>query len=199
MESEQIDEVVVESSTVPVRRGRGNPNLHLAREKALETKRKMAIISKAKREAARQERDAEYAKALEVLNGPAKKVLEEEDDESVPEETAEKLPVSKKAKKPTKVIEITDSSSSESDVEESSDEDVQVVRVVRKKKEKAPPAPKKKKKAKRIVEESSEDSDEDERRLGGQVARDMLRRRVLEKEMENSIRRLVPTFSGWSK
>ncbi len=198
MENEQINEVVVESSNVPVRRGRGNPNLAAAREKALETKRKMAIITKAKREAARQERDAEYAKALEVLNGPAKKVVGEDDD-SVPEETAEKLPVSKKAKKPTKVIEITDSSSSESDVEESSDEDVQVVRVVRKKKEKAPPPPKKKKKAKRIVEESSDDSDEDERRLGGQVARDMLRRRVLEKEMENSIRRLVPTFSGWSK
>jgi hypothetical protein len=180
---------------VPVvaKRGRGNPRLAEARELAHEARRKQGAITKAKKLQAKQERDAEYAKALEFLNGPEKPAKKEEVLEEKPKAKKEK---GAPRKTRVKTIEISDSSSS-SESEESSDSDgsIDVVRVVRKKK---PPPPPKKKKSKIRVESESDEEDEevDDTRLAGQVAREMLRKRVLERAATDAIRRLVPNYKG---
>lgn len=184
----------VEVPTV-AKRGRGNPRLAEARELAHEARRKQGAITRAKKLQMKQERDAEYAKAMDFLNGPEKKeVLEDKP----------KVPKEKGAPRKTRVktIEISDSSSSESEESSDSEGSIDVVRVVRKPKsktKKAPSPPKKKKKAKLRVESSESDDDDeevDDTRLAGQVARDLLRKRVLERAATDAIRRLVPNYKG---
>ena len=188
-DSENIETTEVPQVETKVKRqgkGGGNPNLAEARLKAHEARRQQGIISRAKKAQAKAERDAEYAKALQFLNGP--------------EKTTEGKEVKKVKKGKTKVIEITDSSSSSSESDSDSDESIDVVRVVRKPKKKPPPPPKKKpKKSKRVVSDSedSEDSEDDTERLAGHVARDMLQKRVLQKAADEAIRRLVPNFRGF--
>ena len=171
-----------DSSVVLPKKRAGNPNLAQAREMAMEAKRKNAVITKAKKLQVRQVKEQEYAKALEVLNPPTPVV-----DVVVP------------PRKKKKVIEISDSSSDEESGDSDSDESIEVVRVKRSKAPPPPPKTKKKSKVtKRKVVSSEEDDDgETNRVLGGTVARDILRRRVLEKETTDAIRRLVPNFVGF--
>ena len=168
-----------DSSVALPKRRAGNPNLAQAREMAMEAKRKNSVITKAKKLQLKQVKEQEYAKALEVLNPPTPVV-----DVVVPH------------RKKKKIIEISDSSSDEE--ESDSDESIEVVRV---KRSKAPPPPKTKKKSKvtkrKVVSSEEDDDGETNRVLGGTVARDILRRRVLEKETTDAIRRLVPNFVGF--
>lgn len=168
-----------------------NPQFEAARAKAHEERRKLGAISRAKKLEAKQQRDAEYERAMKVLGGVK--------EEPVHVEPEPKLPVSKpraKAKK-KKVIEIEQSSSESDescDTDASSDTDgsIEIVRVRRKKA--APPPKKTVRKKKRVVSESSEEEDNKEISLGGKVAREMLRQRVLKQATEDVIRRLVPYY-----
>lgn len=173
--------VVQENADNVAKKPSRNPNFQAAREKAWEARRKQGVISRVKKEQAKAERDAEYAKALAFLNG----VVEPEPEVVQPE------PVKKKVRTKTKVIELSDSSSSESDSD--SDSSIEVVKVVRK--PKAKPT-KSKPKKKKVVTSSSSDESDDDVRLGGHVAREMLRRRVLQKSADEAIRRLVPSWRG---
>lgn len=173
-----------------------NPNWEAARLKANETRRQLGAIARAKKLQAKLERDEAYKKALEVLS-PKTEPIEKS------EEIVEEPVVVPKKKPRTKIIELSDSSTSEEESE--SDDGYDVVRVVRKPKAKTKAIPKKSKTKtkKKIVESSSEsDSDSDEdadtKKLSGQVARDVLRRRVLEKAQNDAIRMLVPNFRGFS-
>jgi hypothetical protein len=176
-----------------VKRGRGNPRLAEARLKAHEARRQQGVISKAKKAQAKAERESEYQKALEFLNGPEKKEKVVEEEPKAP-----KAPKEKGGPRKTRVktIEISDSSSSESEESSDSDGSIDVVRVVRKPKTKKPPPPKKKKSKVRVESEESEEDEEDNTRLAGVVARDLLRKRVLEKAATDAIRRLVPNYRG---
>lgn len=154
------------------KRGRGNPNLAAAREKALETRQKKALVTKAAKLQKKQVFEEEYAKAKQFLEP-------EPQPEPKPEPT-----VAKTRKTRTKVIELTDSSSSsssssEEDGDDDSDSTIEEVRVVRKPK---PPKPKR---------PSHEDMS-----LTGAVARDMLRTKLFKDAEESAIRMLFPNWRG---
>lgn len=174
-----------------------NPNWEAARLKANETRRQLGAIARAKKLQAKLERDEAYKKALEVLS-PKTEPIEKS------EEIVEEPVVVAKKKPRTKIIELSDSSSEEEESE--SDDGYDVVRVVRKPKAKPKAVPKKSKtktKKKKIVESSSEsdsesDEDADTKKLSGQVAREVLRHRILERAQNDAIRMLVPNFRGFS-
>lgn len=172
-----------------------NPNWEAARLKANETRRQLGAIARAKKLQAKLERDEAYKKALEVLS-PKTEPIEKS------QEIVEEPVVVAKKKPRTKIIELSDSSSEEEESE--SDDGYDVVRVVRKPKAKPKAVSKRTKtKKKKIPQSSSEsdsesDEDADTKKLSGQVARDVLRRRVLEKAQNDAIRMLVPNFRGFS-
>ena len=191
-EKDVSEDVCEQEQEVNTAKKSRNPNFEAARAKAHEERRKLGAISRAKKFAARQQRDKDYQEALKVLNGGG--VQEEPVHvEADPEPVVAKS----KTRKNKKVIEIEQSSSSDEQDEQSSDSDssIEVVKVRRKK---AKPAPKKKVK-KKVVEtesDSSEEEDDKEMSLGGKVAREMLRQRVLKQATEDVIRRLVPYYRG---
>lgn len=197
-ETVHVDENLQETAV----KKRGNPNFAEARKKAHEARRKMGVISRAKKEQAKQEREEEYRKALEFLNGPEKVAAEEEVTKEVEEEVTKEAKKPKKAKKAprTKIIELTDSSSSDEDSSDT-DSDYDIVKVVRKSKpSKTKPKSKSKRKPPPPSSDSDSDSDDDDddTRLAGSVARDMLRKRVLHNAADEAIRRLVPGFKGFT-
>lgn len=179
---EKMDEVQLDppAAEAPKKR-RGNPNLAAAREKAAETRRQQGLINKAKKVAAKAEHAAKLEEALKILE---------------PKEAPKEKP-KKKAKK-IKTIEISDSSSDESsddsDEEDSSDEEEEeIVKVVRR-----PKSAKASKKPKAAVKPRKPRAPPNDEELGGQVARDILRQRVLQKAADDAIRRLVPGYRGFS-
>jgi hypothetical protein len=171
-----MDEPTAEASQAletPPKRGRGNPNLAAAREKALETRQKKALVTKAAKLQKKQVFEEEYAKA--------KQFLEPDEPKAEPIVVAKKPP----RKTRTKVIELTDSSSSSSSSEEEesdsdSDSTIEEVRVVRK-----PRAPKPK-----------ASKHEEDMHLTGAVARDMLRTKLFKDAEESAIRMLFPNWRG---
>lgn len=177
-----------------------NPQFDAARAKGQETRRMMGTISRAKKLEAERLRKEEYEKALAILNPKA-------EPEKIQEEEPQAAPAKKPAKK-KKVIEISDSSSDESEESESEEEEIEVIRVKRKpaaakkkpaKASKAKKAPPKRRKRQESSEEDSDSSSEEEQsdgRLAGTVARDMLKRRVLQKAADDAIRMLVPGYRG---
>lgn len=215
--SESGDDQMETTAVVPKRKS-PNPNWADARAKAAEARRQIGAISRAKKLQAKLDREAEYKKALAILNpGSAPKPAQQQEtqpfakEESAPqkeedteEEEEEPEPPKKKAKvakaKPmrkarTKVIEISESSSSSS--EDSSDDDAyDVVRVVRKPKSNPPKTAPKRAVKRALHEDSEEDEEAENTRLAGAVARDLLKRRVLAKAAEDAIKRLVPTYRG---
>jgi len=165
-----------------------------AREKALEKRRLMGEVTrqeKAAKEAAFQEK----VKTLKMLKGEAPKETTEEDTK---EDTKEAEPKPARApKKPTKtkkvvkkVIEISDSSSSSSsddssssDEDCSSDDEPKVKYIVRRKK---------KTKSKSSKPKGKKAADVDTSRLTAEVAKDLLKKRVMDDAQRAAFQSLFP-------
>jgi hypothetical protein len=161
--------------------------LKLAREKALEAKTQLKVISTDAKMTKKMERDKKYQEVLAKQQPKETKEEEKPKPEPIKEEPKPKPETKKKKKKKiTKIIEITDSEASSdeeaNDADDDSSEDEAVKYIVKKKATKKPPRPKQPK------QEKSYDINE----LTPIVARNMLRDKVMSDAQRVAFQSLFP-------